>query len=63
MATRFESLLKRQVAYGLVVRNKPIVVEITSIDLSDVTDWKTPPAALRRIQKARVSLGFPEKLV
>lgn len=63
LIARFETSLKREIYYGYVLRNKPIVFEITNADLSEVADWKAPAAALRRIQKARVSLGFPEKLV
>lgn len=63
LISRFENTLKREIFYGYVLRNKPIVFEVTNADLSDVSDWKAPAAALRRIQKARVSLGFPEKLV
>jgi hypothetical protein len=45
------------------LRSKPIAVEITSFDLVEVNEWKTPAPALRRIQKCRVALDFPEKLV
>lgn len=63
LVSRFENTLKREIYYGYTLRNKPIVFEVTNTDLSDVRDYKAPAAALRRIQKARVSLGFPEKLV
>lgn len=46
-----------------LLRSKPIAVEITSFDLVEVNEWKTPAPALRRIQKCRVALDFPEKLV
>lgn len=46
-----------------VLRSKPIAIEITSFDLLEVNEWKTPAPALRRIQKCRVALDFPEKLV
>jgi hypothetical protein len=63
MTTRFEKSLERYLAGQEVeLRSKPIVVEITSIDLADVREYKAPTPALRRLQKARVSLGFPEKL-
>lgn len=45
------------------LRSKPIAVEITSFDLAEISGWKTPAPALRRIQKCRVALDFPEKLV
>lgn len=63
MTTRFEKSLERYLAGQEVeLRSKPIVLEITSIDLADVREYKAPVPALRRLQKARVSLGFPEKL-
>ncbi len=45
------------------LRSKPIAVEITSFDLLEVTEYNAPAPALRRIQKCRVALDFPEKLV
>lgn len=65
MTTRFEKSLDRFLAgqeKGIVLRSTPIALEITSIDLSEVRELKAPIPALRRLQKARVSLGFPEKL-
>lgn len=65
MTTRFEKSLERFLTSqekGVVLRSKPIVLEITSIDLAEVRELKAPIAGLRRLQKARVSLGFPEKL-
>ena len=59
-----ERILKRQMMYGLTnLRNKPIVFELTDVDYTDILDWKAPASALRRINKARVALTFPEKLV
>lgn len=47
-----------------VIRDsKPIAVEITDEDASNARSYKTPQAVIRRIQKARVAVGFPEKLV
>jgi hypothetical protein len=63
-AEQIERILKRQMMYGLsTLRNKPIVFELTDVDYTDIADWKAPASALRRIQKARVALTFPEKLV
>lgn len=45
------------------LRGKPIAVEITSFDLVEINSWSAPNPALRRIQKCRVALDFPEKLV
>lgn len=58
--------VERQIAYAgegmLSLREKPIVFEVTNIDLTDVSDWKAPASALRRILKARASLNFPAEL-
>lgn len=65
MVARFTKSLERFLTSqekGVVLRSKPIVLEITSIDLAEVRELKAPIAGLRRLQKARVSLGFPEKL-
>lgn len=65
MVARFEKSLERFLTSqekGIVLRSKPIALEITSIDLAEVRELKAPIAGLRRLQKARVSLGFPEKL-
>lgn len=65
MVERFQKSLTNAVNGGAkwVLRSKPIAVEITSIDLDEVLSYKTPAPALRRIQKCRVALDFPEKLV
>lgn len=42
---------------------KPLVVEVTNDDMELVTDYKTPQALIRRIQKVRVAKGLPEKVV
>lgn len=63
MVEKFEGMLKRQIGYEMVVRKTPIVVEVSTIDLEEVKDYKTPSALLRRIQKARVALTFPEKVL
>lgn len=39
---------------------QPIVVEYSLEDKNAANDWKTPAALLRRIQRARLELGFPE---
>jgi hypothetical protein len=63
MSDTAEGLLKRQVMYGMTLVKQPIAFELTDIDFTDISQWKAPASALRRIQKARVSLGMPEKLV
>jgi hypothetical protein len=62
MIGEVEKWLQRQMMYssGLAIRNNtPIVFEVSNIDLADVAEWKAPAPALRRITKARASLGFP----
>lgn len=65
MTTRFTKAVERMVVANpaMKLRSKPIALEITSLDLNEVADWKAPSPALRRLQKARVALDFPEKLV
>jgi hypothetical protein len=41
---------------------RKFAVEITDKDLSDIYNYKTPQAVIRRATKVRVSLGLPEKL-
>lgn len=64
MSGKVEEHLKRQMKWGTIeeLRSRPITFELTDVDFTDVSKWKAPASALRRIQKARVSLGFPEKL-
>ena len=62
MSEQVARVLVRQMKYGLTtLRNKPIVFELTDMDFTDISNWKAPASALRRIQKTRVALGFPEK--
>jgi hypothetical protein len=65
MTIRFAKAVERMVSANpaMKLRSKPISLEITSIDLNEVADYKAPSPALRRLQKARVALDFPEKLV
>lgn len=54
------------VGQGWVIRDsKPIAVEITNADMSELhDDYKTPQAVIRRITKVRESITtFPNKLV
>lgn len=63
MAEQTERILKRQMKYGLTTLrgSRPIVFELTDTDFTDISNWKAPASALRRIQKTRLALGFPEK--
>lgn len=64
MAEQIERTIKRQMMYGLKTLRggRPIVFEMTDVDFTEVRAWKAPASALRRIQKARVAIGYPEKL-
>ena len=64
MAEQVERTVQRQMMYGLtnLRGSRPIVFEMTDVDFTDVRAWKAPASALRRIQKARVAIGFPEEL-
>lgn len=64
MTDQVERVLKRNVLYGLTsIQKQPITFELTDLDFADIRDWKAPASAVRRIIKARASLGFPEKLI
>lgn len=63
MIAKFESSLINQVANKFVIRKQPIVVEVSALDLSEIRTYATPQALMRRLQKARVACGLPEKLV
>lgn len=63
MLADYTGTLTRQINYEMELRKTPIVVEVSTLDLAEIKDWKTPPALLRRIQKARVALDFPEKVL
>lgn len=63
MVTKFERSLIDQISHKFVIRNRPIVVEVSALDLNEVGKYSTPQALMRRLQKARVACGLPEKLV
>ena len=46
----------------IVRDSKPLAVEITDEEIELARSGTTPQSIIRRIQKARVSAGFPEKL-
>ena len=52
-----------EVHQSWVIRDyKPLAVEVLDEELTQARSHTTPQAIIRRIQKARVSAGFPEKL-
>jgi hypothetical protein len=70
LGTRYETVAEGErvavVGQGWVVRDsKPIAVEITNADMSELhDDYKTPQAVIRRINKVRETIStFPAKLV
>jgi hypothetical protein len=45
---------------GWKLNKQPITVEVSEEDAMKTHDGKTPPALIRRIDKARIELGFSE---
>lgn len=44
---------------GWTLRNRPIVFEVSQIDLQDIHDNKTPYKLMYRMQQSRLKAGFP----
>jgi len=52
-----------QIGQSWVIRaSKPLAIEFTDEELNQALAGETPQGLIRRIKKARVSAGFPEKL-
>lgn len=51
------------VANGWSIRKEPVFVEVTSDDLEDSRQGKTPYKVFGRVWKARKFLGFPKEFV
>jgi hypothetical protein len=56
-------LLAGYVSGGWKLVNAPIAVEMTTDDLMDVAEKKTPAALLRRVTKSRLEAGYPETVI
>ena len=56
-------LLAGYVAGDWKLVGAPVAVEMTSDDLMDVAEKKTPAALLRRVTKARLEAGYPEAVI
>jgi hypothetical protein len=41
---------------------KPLVVEVSKKDLSDISSWKTPTKVIYRVQQVKKAVGYPETL-
>jgi len=61
LALFFDKQVGRMISYdyNTLRNNTPIVFEITNLDLAEIAEWKAPASAIRRIMKARTTLGFP----
>lgn len=62
LASRATEITARMFPEGFTPRPRPIVFELTDVDYSDISAWKAPASALRRITKARAEVGYPENL-
>lgn len=62
LASRATEITARMFPEGFTPRPRPIVFELTDVDFSDISAWKAPASALRRITKARAEVGYPENL-
>lgn len=61
--TDAEGNAKTSATQTWVVRDsKPLAIEMTDEEFEQARRGKTPQAVIRRIQKARLSAGFPEKI-
>ena len=56
-------LLKPVFASGYQLVGKPLVVEISSKDIDDINERKTPTKVIHRVQQSRIASGFPADLV
>ncbi len=54
------SIMSQLFHQGWVVNKRPLAVEVSEEDAMKVHDGKTPPALIRRIDKARIELGYSE---
>lgn len=56
-------LIAGYVSGGWKLVNAPLAVEVTTDDLMDIAEKKTPSALLRRVLKARAEGGYPEQVI
>jgi hypothetical protein len=61
-SSRAYETISRMFPEGFTPRPRPIVVELTDVDFTDISEWKVPASALRRVIKARKEVGYPENL-
>ena len=51
------------VAQGWELRIKPLVLEVSQVDLDDIAKGKTPYKLMYRMQQCRLKAGFPADAV
>lgn len=54
-----ENLFSSIVLQGWTLRNRPVVFEVSQIDLQDIHENKTPYKLMYRMQQSRLKAGFP----
>ena len=52
------SIMSQLFHQGWTINSRPLAVEVSEEDAMKVHDGKTPPALIRRIDKARIELGY-----
>lgn len=62
LSSRATEILSRTFSAHFTPRSRPIVFELTDVDFTEISEWKVPASALRRITKARLEVGYPENL-
>ena len=60
--TFIDATVQRLKSQGYALYMKPIVIEVSQADLSDIRQSKTPYKILGRITRTRKILGFSDKL-
>lgn len=63
MLTFMEGAMKNINANNYKVRIEPIIVEVTSADMDEIKNGKTPYKILNRLMKVRKVRGFPSDLI
>lgn len=58
-----DSIFDQLTRQGFSVYKQPVIVEISNIDLDEISSDSTPYALFRRVMSARKALGFPEDLL
>jgi hypothetical protein len=59
----FESLWRQLERSGFVLRQRPFTIEVSNVDMHDISSGSTPYAVIRRVNRSREALKFPAELV